>query len=105
MSGPLKLVCPMILSKLFWRFSTAKPARLILGMSRCEGLPLLTRFQDNGKQQKQKNGKKAGGRMAKASSKGKQHFLLMAGTYHAQSCQSSQVRHRLCRQVVAGSSL
>ena len=53
--------------------------KIDIGHVEVRGLTFADKLQDNGKQQKQKNGKQAGGRMAKASSKGKQHFLLMAG--------------------------
>src|SRR2546421_1466908 len=53
--------------------------KIDIGHVEVRGLTFADKLQDNGKQQKQKNGKQAGGRMAKASSKGKHHFLLMAG--------------------------
>ena len=53
--------------------------KIDIGHVEVRGLTFADKLQDNGKQQKQQNGKQAGGRMAKASSKGKQHFLLMAG--------------------------
>jgi diacylglycerol kinase family enzyme len=67
---PLKAVLALL---------NSEARKIDIGHVEVRGLTFADTLQDNGKQQKQKNGKKAGGRMAKASSKGKQHFLLMAG--------------------------
>src|SRR5947209_877057 len=53
--------------------------KIDIGHVEVRGLAFADMVQDNGKQQTQKNGKKADGKMAKASSKGKHNFLLMAG--------------------------